>query len=102
VVKGRLQQLSLEDRVLATKYAVALLPYLAFQYAQLVLLTGAMLLSQLAMGVTASHGPNPVTVGAMVLSAVVAVGSLALWAVQSRKMRRFLAENQRLLGAPVV
>ncbi|MCU1544178.1 MAG: hypothetical protein JWM50_2043 [Microbacteriaceae bacterium] len=98
VVKGRDGELSLDDRVLATKCAVALLPYLAFQQAQLVLLCAGLLLSQLTMAISASTGPNRLALVGAVLVVVAIAGSVALWVVQSRRVRRFLEANRWLLG----
>jgi hypothetical protein len=98
VIKGRDRELSLDDLVLATKYAVALLPYLAFQQAQLVLLCTGLLLSQFTMAIGASTGPNRLGLVGAAMVVVAVAGSVALWVVQSRRVRRFLAANQRLLG----
>jgi hypothetical protein len=89
VMRGRHCELDLDDRVLAAKYAVALLPYLAFQQAQLILLCAAVLLSQLA-----------VASAAIVVVLAAAVAGAAHWLAQSRRVHHFLDENRQLLGAP--
>lgn len=101
VIRGRHDALSSDDRVLSVKYAVALLPYLAFQQAQMVLLCAGLLLTQFRPGSGWPGGGNPIGLlgAAMVLLATIA--SVVLWIVQSRRVRTFLDENQHLLGAPV-
>jgi hypothetical protein len=100
VMRGRHCELDLDDRVLAAKYAVALLPYLAFHQAQLILLCAAVLLSQVAVASAAADGPSPATIGAIVVVLAAAVAGAAHWLAQSRRVHHFLDENRQLLGAP--
>jgi hypothetical protein len=96
VVRGRTRELSSDERVLATKYAVALRPYLAFQFAQLLCIAGSVVVSLASMAMVA---PSPFLVGVAVGTLVVCAAVVALWVVEAGRVRRFIAANEHLLGA---
>jgi amino acid transporter len=99
VVRGRDHEFSLDDRVLATKYAVALVPYLAFQLWQMLFILASLVVSLVALAGTASGAGAPLVVGAAAIAPAIGVAMALLWRVESTRVRRFLAANEHLLGA---
>jgi amino acid transporter len=99
VVRGRDHEFSPDDRVLATKYAVALVPYLAFQLWQMLFILASLVVSLIALAGPASGAGAPLVIGAAAIAPVIGVAMVALWLVESTRVRRFLAANEHLLGA---